>query len=164
MRHASVLRFDHIMGLHRIYFIPDGFPMDQGTYVEYPEEELYAVLSLESHQHQTMLIGEDLGNVPPRVPEAMKEHGIGGMFVQQFELRNAAEHRPVPYAGSLASIGTQDTPPFARWWQGADIEDRQTLGLADPARSSEEPQCAGERSLVSACGPEPLLLHTPIKL
>ena len=107
MRHASVLRFDHIMGLHRIYFIPDGFPMDQGTYVEYPEEEFYAVLSLESHQHQTMLIGEDLGNVPPRVPEAMKEHGIGGMFVQQFELRNAAEHRPVPYAGSLASIGTR---------------------------------------------------------
>ena len=138
--------------------------MDQGTYVEYPAEELYAVLSLESHQHQTMLIGEDLGNVPPRVPEAMKEHGIGGMFVQQFELRNAAEYRPVPYAGSLASIGTQDTPPFARWWQGADIEDRQTLGLADPARSSEEPQCAGERSLVSARGPGPLLLHTPIKL
>ena len=48
MLHASVLRFDHIMGLHRMYFIPDGFPMDQGTYVEYPAEELYAVLSLES--------------------------------------------------------------------------------------------------------------------
>ena len=82
MRHASVLRFDHIMGLHRMYFIPDGFPMDQGTYVEYPAEELYAVLSLESHRHWTILIGEDLGNVPPCVPEAMIEHGIGDMFVQ----------------------------------------------------------------------------------
>ena len=138
MRHASALRFDHIMGLHRMYFIPDGFPMDQGTYVEYPAEELYAVLSLESHHHQTMLIGEDLGNVPPCVPEAMKKHGIGGMFVQQFELRNATLHLPVAYAGSLASIGTHDTPPFARWWQGVDIEDRQELGLVDPARSSEE--------------------------
>ena len=70
----------------------------------------------------------------------MKEHGIGGMLAQQFELRNAAHHLPVAYADSLASTGTHDTPPFARWWQGADIVDRQQLGLVDPARSSEERQ------------------------
>ena len=87
-----------------------------------------------------MPIGEDLGNVPPCVAEAMKEHGIGGMFAQQFELRNAAHHLPVAYADSLASTGTHDTPSFARWWQGADIVDRQQLGLVDPARSSEERQ------------------------
>ena len=138
MRHGSVLRFDHIMGLHRMYFIPDGFPMDQGTYVEHPAEELYTVLSMESHRHQTMLIGEDLGTVPPHVPKAMKNHGIAGMFVDQFALRNTAQQLPVPDAGSLASVGTHDTPPFARWWRGVDIEDRQALGLIDPARSGEE--------------------------
>ena len=137
MRHGSVLRFDHIMGLHRMYFIPDGFPMDQGTYVEYPAEELYAVLSMESHRHQTMLIGGDLGTVPPYVPKAMKNHGIGNMFVDQFALRNTARQLPVPDVGSLASVGTHDTPPFARWWRGVDIEDRQALGLIDPARSDK---------------------------
>ncbi len=138
MRHASVLRFDHIMGLHRMYYIPDGFPMDQGAYVEYPAEELYAVLSLESHRHKTMLIGEDLGTVPKHIPKAMKEHGVRGMFVSEFDLRNTEKRLPIPVKGSLASIGTHDTPPFARWWRGMDIDDRQDLGLINPERSDEE--------------------------
>ena len=128
MRHASVLRFDHIMGLHRMYYIPDGFPMDQGAYVEYPAEELYAVLSLESHRHKTMLIGEDLGTVPTHIPKAMKEHGVGGMFVSEFELRNTEKRLPIPVKGPLASIGTHDTAPFARWWRGMDIDDQPGFG------------------------------------
>ena len=74
-----------------------------------PAEELYAVLSLESHRHKTMLIGEDLGTVPTHIPKAMKEHGVGGMFVSEFELRNTEKRLPIPVKGSLASIGTHDT-------------------------------------------------------
>ena len=125
MRHASVLRFDHVMGLHRLYYIPNGFPAGEGTYVEYPADELYAVLCIESHRTKTMVIGEDLGTVPPYVPKAMKKHAIGGMFVGEFAFRSRMHKLPIPPAGSLASLDTHDTPPFARWWRGADIDDRK---------------------------------------
>ena len=64
MRHAGLLRLDHVMGLHRLYWIPRGFPATQGAYVSYPADELYALLSLESHRNQTALVGENLGTVP----------------------------------------------------------------------------------------------------
>lgn len=140
MQHASVLRVDHVMGLHRIYVIPEGFPSDEGTYLEYPAEELYAVLCMESHRHQAMVIGEDLGTVSRDVPRAMKKHGLGGMFVEQFEMRETARVLPVAPPGSLASLGTHDTPPFARWYAGVDIEDRGDLGLVEPQQRQEEQQ------------------------
>lgn len=138
MRHASILRFDHILGLHRMYFIPDGFTANEGTYVEYPADELYAVLSIESHRNRTMIIGEDLGTVPPYVPEAMAKHGIGGMFVETFSLRSRMRKLPVAPDGSLASIGTHDTPPFARWWRGADIDDRITFDMLTAKQANVE--------------------------
>src|SRR5579871_386816 len=62
LRLAGVLRIDHIMGFHRLFWIAQGFGARDGVYVNYPAEELYAVFSLESHRHQSILIGEDLGD------------------------------------------------------------------------------------------------------
>lgn len=130
LRYARMLRFDHVMGLHRLYWVPRGLPASQGAYVEYPAEEFYAMLSIESHRHQALIIGENLGTVPPEVNESLDRHGVSGMFVVQYEARPQTNSalRPVPI-DAVASLNTHDMPPFAAYWRGLDIEDRRELGL-----------------------------------
>ena len=76
MHHARLLRIDHVMGLHRLYWVPHGLAARQGTYVNYPAEEWYAIFSLESHRNRTRLVGENLGTVPPAVNESMARHAL----------------------------------------------------------------------------------------
>lgn len=130
LKQASYLRIDHVMGLHRLYWIPRGFPCDQGVYVRYPAAELYAVLSLESHRNQAVIVGENLGTVPAAVNTAMKCHNVRKMFVVQYGLRREAR-QPLPRvpAGSVASLNTHDMPPFKAFFDGLDIENRRALGL-----------------------------------
>jgi 4-alpha-glucanotransferase len=130
MRHAGVLRIDHVMGLHRLYWIPPGFPAAEGAYVTYPAEELYAILSLESHRHKCVLVGENLGTVPPEVNDSMVRHGLRQTYVLQYEQRPDLKSplRPPP-AKSAASINTHDMPTFEAHWRGLDIDDRRALGL-----------------------------------
>ncbi len=73
---ASALRIDHIMAFRRLFWIPDGMKAAAGVYVTYPAEELYAVLSAESHRHETEVVGEDLGTVPAGVRAGMRRHGV----------------------------------------------------------------------------------------
>ncbi len=130
MRHCGLLRVDHIMGLHRLYWIPPGFAADQGAYVSYPAEELYALLSLESHRNKTLLLGENLGTVPPEVNQAMERHGLRQTYVLQYEQRpNSRQALRRPPARSLASMNTHDMPTFAAHCAGADIEHRARLGV-----------------------------------
>jgi 4-alpha-glucanotransferase len=130
MRHAGILRIDHVMGLHRFYWIPKGMEASEGTYVQYPAEELYAALSLESHRHQTVVVGEDLGTVPDYIRRTMREHALRGMYVGQFELEPNPHQalRPVA-ARSFASMNTHDTAMFAAFWDEQDIDDQIALGL-----------------------------------
>jgi 4-alpha-glucanotransferase len=130
MRHTGMLRIDHVMGLHRLYWVPRGLPPTQGAYVSYPAEELYALLCLESHRHQTTLVGENLGTVPPEVNAGMKRHQLRQMFVLPFEQRPDPRQalRPVP-ARCVASMNTHDMPSFHAHWTGKDIADRAALGL-----------------------------------
>ncbi|MEX2598225.1 MAG: 4-alpha-glucanotransferase [Dehalococcoidia bacterium] len=139
MRHASLLRLDHVMGLHRLYWIPRGGEASDGAYVRYPAEEMYAVLCLESHRNGTGIVGEDLGTVPPIVPRAMGRHGLKRMFILQFSVF-PERHRSVqwPSRGTVTSANTHDTPSFAGYWRGLDIDDRRELGLLDARASREE--------------------------
>ncbi|MFO0788220.1 MAG: 4-alpha-glucanotransferase [Pirellulales bacterium] len=133
MRYANVLRIDHMPSFHRVFWIPPGVSAKDGVYVRYPAEELYAVYALESHRHQTMIVGEDLGTVPPEVPVAMAKHNFHRMYVVQYEIqpdRNAA--LPEPPANSIASLNTHDMPPFAGFWNGNDIGERAHAGLLSP--------------------------------
>jgi 4-alpha-glucanotransferase len=133
MRHAGILRIDHVMSLHRLYWIPPGFSATQGAYVRYPAEEIYAILSVESHRHKTRIVGENLGTVPPEVNEGMKRHGLGKMYVLQFEQRPDAKNAlPSPPADSVASINTHDTPTFAAHWRGTDLKQRVASKLLAP--------------------------------
>ena len=135
MRHAEILRLDHVMGLHRQFWIPRGFGAADGVYVRYPAEEMYAVLCLESARHRVTVVGEDLGTVPRQVRPAMRRHGLRRTYVLQYKLLEKNAAMPglgIPAAG-FASLNTHDMPTFAGFWEGRDIEARLGLGLLDPA-------------------------------
>ena len=134
LRHAKFLRIDHVMGLHRLFWIPQGCEPREGIYVHYPAEEFYAILALESERHRALLVGEDLGTVPPYVRPAMRRHHLYQSYVVQYEL-TPNKRRPLPPvpSRSLASLNTHDMSPFQAFWKGADIQDRLKLGLLDEA-------------------------------
>jgi 4-alpha-glucanotransferase len=136
-----VLRIDHVMGLHRLYWIPHGFAASEGAYVAYHAEEFYAILNLESRRHGAAIVGEDLGTVPEQVRAAMNRHGYAGMYVAQFEFDPDPERamHPTP-ATSLASLNTHDMRPFAGIWQGLDIADQIELGLLSEEQAVQDLQ------------------------
>jgi len=130
---AGVLRVDHIMAWTRLYWIPHGFGLHQGTYVSYPAEELFAILTLESNRHRCEVVGENLGTVPAEIGEALPRHRIWGMYLTQFKA-SEDPHVAAPTSPDVAFIGTHDTPTFAGWLEGNDIPERVRYGLlAEPA-------------------------------
>ena len=136
LRHAGMLRIDHVMGLHRSYWIPQGFSPTEGVYVHYPAEEFYAILSLESRRYHAEIVGENLGTVPTYVNTSLAKHRIHGMHVSQFCVTDDP-HRALPEAApdAVASLNTHDTPTFAGFWQGGDIQDRLALDLLSPSEA-----------------------------
>jgi 4-alpha-glucanotransferase len=139
MKFAKYLRIDHAMGWHRLYWIPHGRAAGEGAYVHYPADEFYAIASLESHRHKCTLLAENMGTVPPEVNESLQRHGIGGMWVAPYELEPSRRRAlSPPPALCVASLNTHDMPPAAAWWQGLDIEDRQSLGLLNADQAEAE--------------------------
>lgn len=140
MRHAGALRIDHVLGLHRIFTIPHGMGGDQGLYVNFRPEEMYAITTLESHRNQCMVVGEDLGTIPNEVRQAMDRHKFHRMYLGQFSLGSPAEapaFDPMP-RGAIASLNTHDTPSFKSFWEGHDIRMRVRLGHIRPEDEAGE--------------------------
>ena len=137
--HAGVLRLDHVMGLHRLFWIPEGGEAKDGVYVRYHEEELYAVVVLEANRAGCSLVGEDLGTVPAYVPRMMKRHGLRRMYVVQYEVKpDGEEPAGTPPDASVASINTHDMPTFAGFWSERDIDDRLEQGLLERKGARQE--------------------------
>jgi 4-alpha-glucanotransferase len=136
-RHADAVRVDHIMGLDRLYWLPDGSDQGEGAYVQYRHEEMRAVVALEASRAGTAVVGEDLGTVPDRVRSAMAHDGMLRSWVFQFET-SPTDPLPVAPEWSLASWGTHDLPRFAAYWDGADIDDRERSGAVDRAAADQE--------------------------
>jgi len=138
LQYAPLLRFDHIMGLSRLFWIPEGHEPAGGAYVRNRSDELTAVLLLEAHRAGAVIVGEDLGTVPRSVRSRMQRHGIRRMFIVQSELRpDAHEPLPPPGAGFLAALNTHDMPPFAAWWGDEDTRQLAELGHLDDATERE---------------------------
>ena len=139
LRHAGILRLDHVMGLHRLFCIPKGMEASQGIYLRYPAEEIYAILALESHRNKVIIVGEDLGTVPSYVGPAMKKHGLHRMYVLHYELITNPRKGLLPAShNSVASLNTHDMPPFTAFWQELDIKERQKLGLLEKEDKRKE--------------------------
>ena len=147
---SGTLRLDHVMALHRLYWIPRGFEATDGVYVHYPADELYAIVCLESHRYRTRVIGENLGTVPRYVNRDMTRHGLGQLYVAQFNV-NPQSHRPlrpVP-ARALACVNTHDTPTFKGFIKGADVDERVSQGVvgSSEARQAHQRRRAAFRAL-----------------
>ncbi|MEW6771148.1 MAG: 4-alpha-glucanotransferase [Bacillota bacterium] len=152
LRHARVLRLDHVMGLHRLFWIPEGVAAREGVYVRYQAEEFYAILSLESHRHQAVIVGEDLGTVPHCVRTAMGRHKINRMYVLPFELTGnpgRALH-PIP-ADALASLNTHDMPPFAAFWSKEPPKMRSALTSFLRSEGWLEAENEDPKAILRAC-------------
>ncbi|MEO8707110.1 MAG: 4-alpha-glucanotransferase [Kofleriaceae bacterium] len=139
MKVAGMLRIDHVMGLFRLFVVPDGRPATDGVYLRYHADELLAILTLESNRAKCALVGEDLGTVPDHVRPAMARHGLFRLHVGQWFLPTKHGDRPgtAPHE-SIASLNTHDTATFAGWWRGSDIDDRRDLGLISAEQEAQE--------------------------
>ena len=144
MRHAGGLRIDHAMGLQHLYWVPQGQQPSAGAYVQYPLEDLTGILALESHRHQCLVVGEDLGTVPEGFRERMAAANILSYRVLFFEQEpeTRAFLRPSAYpALALAVVGSHDLPTFRGWWEGRDLDLKERLGLfPEPGDASHQRQ------------------------
>ena len=139
LKFAKTLRLDHVMGLHRLFIIPDGMDARDGVYIRYPAGEPYAILCLEASQAGVGIVGEDLGVVPDEVRAELKSRGMKRMFVMQFEVQpRPNDALPQIPSDSVASLNTHDMPPFAAYWHGLDIRDQAELGVFEPEAAAAE--------------------------
>jgi 4-alpha-glucanotransferase len=129
MRHAGAVRIDHVMGLMRLFVIPDGAAPSEGAYVAYPFDEMAGVLAQESVANRCMVVGEDLGTLPYGFRERMAERRFFSCRLLYFERSDdGAFCDPQTYPhDAVASTGTHDLPPFAGFWHGLASEDRMKL-------------------------------------
>ncbi|MGZ2356268.1 4-alpha-glucanotransferase [Streptomyces sp. 372A] len=133
LAHAGALRIDHVMGLFRLWWVPEGRPPTEGTYVAHDGEAMLAVLVLEAHRAGTVVVGEDLGTVEPGVREALARRGVLGTSVLWFERDWAGDGRPLAperwRRDCLATATTHDLPSTAARLTGDHVTLRHRLGL-----------------------------------
>jgi 4-alpha-glucanotransferase len=128
-RYAAIARIDHVIGLHRLYWVPRGASAKDGVYVRYRASEWYALLSIAANEAGAVVVGEDLGTVPGSVRPAMRAHGLLRTYVAQREA--GSDGLPEPPAEAVAAMNTHDMPTWAGFWRGADVPLREELGLID---------------------------------
>jgi glycogen debranching enzyme GlgX/4-alpha-glucanotransferase len=145
MRHAGMLRIDHILGFTRQFWIPQGATGRDGAYVEFPLDTFIAITAIESRRAKCTIVGEDLGTVPEGLRQRLAAASILSCRVLWFEKHGAEFCTPEHYpALSVSSLSSHDLPTFVGWTQGRDIDiDRQT-GRLD-ARGAETRLAERER-------------------
>ncbi|MHC8314262.1 4-alpha-glucanotransferase [Pseudomonas sp. LB3P31] len=136
--HAGGLRIDHVMGLQRLWVIPNGASPADGAYLYYPVDDLLRLLTLESHRYQAIVLGEDLGTVPEGLQEKLIARSILGMRVLLFEQDNGHFKSILDWPdNALATTSTHDLPTLNGWWHGRDIDWNSRLGMTDGAGEIE---------------------------
>ena len=150
LRHAGGIRVDHVIGLFRLWWVPEGTTPDAGTYVRYDHEALIGILALEAHRAGALVVGEDLGVVEPWVRDYLYERGILGTSILWFE--KDEEGRPLPAEAyrelCLATVTTHDLPPTAGYLAGEHIDLREELGLLTRPVEQEREVDAAEQEAV----------------
>lgn len=138
-RRAGALRLDHAMCLWQLFLIPEGGRAAEGTYVRFPMQDMLRALADASHESGTIIIGEDLGNVPSGFREVMRASGILSYRILFFEQDARGFIPPSAYPpNALACLSTHDMPTFRGWWRGTDIGLRHEAGLIGPDENAAQ--------------------------
>ncbi|OBK31532.1 4-alpha-glucanotransferase [Mycobacterium asiaticum] len=149
LRHAGGVRIDHIIGLFRLWWIPDGAPPTDGTYVRYDHEAMIGIVALEAHRAGAVVVGEDLGTVEPWVRDYLLLRGLLGTSILWFE-QDDAGGGPLPAERwreyCLSSVTTHDLPPTAGYLAGDHVRLRESLGLLGRSVEAELDSAATERA------------------
>ncbi len=149
LRHAGGIRIDHVMGLFRLWWVPEGNGADQGTYVSYDSRAMLGAVLIEAHRAGAIVVGEDLGTVQPEVTEALAAAGVLGSDVSWFA-RNKENRAPLPPArwreAAMASVTTHDLPTVAGWLADEPVRVRAKLGLLGVPIEQECAHAAAERA------------------
>ena len=130
MAHGGGLRIDHVLGLFRQWWVPDGADPGDGAYVSQPTDELLAVLAIEAERAGAVIIGEDLGTVAPGVRRRLAAANVLSTRLAYFE------RLPPPRwpRKAMAGITTHDLPTVAGTWTGADLPDQARAGVQPDRR------------------------------
>ena len=128
--HAGGVRIDHVLGLARIWLVPEGADASEGAYLTYPTQDILRLIALESWRYRAIVIGEDLGTVPAGLDTQLARAGLLGIRVLWFETFYGGFKRPSDWtANAIAVSTTHDLPTIAGWWSGHDIDWQIKLGL-----------------------------------
>jgi 4-alpha-glucanotransferase len=123
LRYAGGMRIDHVMGMSRLWLVPEGAAATQGAYVTFPSETLFRLIALESHRHNAIVIGEDLGTLPNGFREYLEQQGIAGLRVMRFEKSAHGYNPPRDWSPAAAALTTtHDLMSTAGWWSGTDLD------------------------------------------
>jgi 4-alpha-glucanotransferase len=140
-RHAGGVRIDHIIGLFRLWWIPNGSPPTKGTYVHYDHEAMIGIVALEAHRAGAVVVGEDLGTVEPWVRDYLGERGVFGTSILWFESNRDDGGGPLPAERwreyCLSAVTTHDLPPTPGYLAGEHVRLRDRLGLLTRSAADE---------------------------
>jgi 4-alpha-glucanotransferase len=150
MQYAGAIRFDHILGLNRLYLIPTGRTGRDGAYVTLPLAGLIAVIVAESHEYRCLVIGEDLGTVPDGLRETLRDAGIWTFLVTQFARDAHGDFlAPSSYTKQgLATFGTHDLPTLTGWLAASDLAVLAELNIP-PGETAAQREMS-RRALIAA--------------
>ncbi|HWB13768.1 MAG TPA: 4-alpha-glucanotransferase [Pirellulales bacterium] len=136
LRHAGGVRIDHVMGLFRLYWIPEGFDPSRGAFVRYRGDEMLAIVAIESQRAGAFVVGEDLGTVEPEIRARLAAHGVLSYRLLWFEEEPPSKYPPM----SMAAVTTHDLPTVAGLWSGQDLAAQRRLGLKPNEEGTAEIQ------------------------
>jgi 4-alpha-glucanotransferase len=132
------IRIDHVMGLSRLWLIPEGAEASEGAYLAYPLHDLLRLVKLESARHCAVVIAEDLGTVPAGFRDKIADAGIAGMDVLWFMRDGKGFLPPRKWrADAVAMTSTHDLPTIAGWWRGTDLGVRAEFDFLEPGQTFE---------------------------
>ena len=171
MQYARALRIDHVMSLTRLYWMNAGLNATNGTYVHYPQQELFAILKLESQRNQCMIIGEDLGTVPEGFSEEINQiHFLSYQLFWFQRYPSGLYIRPELWKEvALATLSSHDLHTFAGFWKNAPAEEREVLlaALTDQQLWRDEPgdsQDSPQQLLAIMVALQTFIARTPARL
>ncbi|MCQ4303482.1 4-alpha-glucanotransferase [Stutzerimonas frequens] len=139
LAHSGGMRIDHVLGLKRLWVMPAGADPKHGVYLNFPFDDMLRLLCLEAWRHRAVILGEDLGTIPPGLRDVLAARGILGMRVLLFEQHDGHFQRAGHYSSqALATTTTHDIPTLTGWWNGHDIDWRIKVGQVEEADRDQQ--------------------------